>query len=134
MSSSTSTLKPTVIYDGECRFCIQRVKELQNRDSQRLFDYLPRQDAQAEERFPQISGIKLDDGILLVKPGDTNVYVAADAIYQIFHELPGFKSVAWLYLVPGLRQIFQLGYKLVAMNRRRLGRVCDDNSCNWRND
>jgi hypothetical protein len=64
MSSSTSAIKATVIYDGECQFCIKRVKELQNLDKRRLFEYMARQDSRAEAEFPQIVGIKLDDGIL----------------------------------------------------------------------
>jgi predicted DCC family thiol-disulfide oxidoreductase YuxK len=129
MSSSTSETKPTIIYDGECRFCIARVNNVRSLDKNDRFDYLPRQNPLSESRFPQIRGVSLEDGLLLVQPGDPKIYVAADAVYEIIKELPGLKLIAPLYHVPGIKQLVQLGYRLVAMNRRRLGQVCDNGVC-----
>jgi predicted DCC family thiol-disulfide oxidoreductase YuxK len=129
MSNSTQSKRSAVvIYDGECRFCIARVGELEKADTERQLEFMPRQAKESEQRFPQIKGIALDEGILLIDNAG-QVHVAADAMYQIYKRLPSTRNVAWLYDVPGLRQVFQLGYRAVAANRRRLGQVCTDDHC-----
>lgn len=117
-----------VIYDGECRFCIAQVDGMKKLDTQHQLEFIPRQAQESEQRFPQIKGIPLDDGILLIG-SDSSVHVAADAIFEIFERLPARRKLARLYHVPVLKQIIQIGYRLVAANRRRLGQTCSNDGC-----
>lgn len=127
-SISVSPSKPLVVYDGECRFCIARVGEIRKLDTANAMDYMPRQDEQCEQRFPAIRDVDLEDGILFIE-ADGKISVAADAIYKIFRLLPERRLVAQLYLVPGIKQMIRLGYRIIAINRRRLGQTCEGGVC-----
>lgn len=123
-----SVSRPTIIYDGDCRFCIARIGQLQRWDTERQFNYMRRQDPESEKLFPQIAGIQLDDGVLLVMP-DGRVQIAMDAVFEITSRLPRTRGVAWLYHLPVLKQVSRVAYRLIAMNRRRLGRTCSAETC-----
>ncbi len=121
--------KPIVIYDGECRFCIWSVRRIQKTDKRDQFDYLPRQTPNIEDHFPKLASSDFNTGMRLVM-GKDDIYVGADAVYQIYRRLSPFYVFAWLYRVPVLHFIFRAGYALVARYRRLSGRVaCDTGTC-----
>ena len=113
--ATTAAEHATVIFDGACGFCRKQVKDMQALDSEQQLQFLPRQSADAESRFPQIKSNKLGEGILLIDQ-QGNVYKAADAIDQIFHRLPSRRWFCFLYRLPVIKQIIQLGYKFIAAN------------------
>lgn len=121
-------MKATVIFDGDCPFCIANIKKIRGFDREHNLDYLPRQAAEAEQRFPQIEGIDLEQGILVVDPAGA-VWVAADGMYEIWRRLPIFRRFAPLYQLPGIKQAARGAYRLIAANRKRLGQVCSGQSC-----
>lgn len=123
-----STPRSTVVYDGECRFCISQVERIKSMDRDNQFDYMPRQAPEFAARFPALKAMDLEEGMRFVDP-DGNIFIAADAVYQIARRLPGPRLIAWLYLIPGLKQIAQLVYRLIAANRKRLGKTCENNVC-----
>jgi len=41
---------------------------------------------------------------------ESNWHVGVDAFARIWRELPGFKWFAWIFAVPGIRQLSQLAY------------------------
>lgn len=98
-------------------------------DDRGSMQYFARQEAWTEDHFPAIKSIPLDDGILYISP-QGKISIAADAIYEIACQLPKMRYFAWLYKVPLLKQLFQLGYKVVAKHRKRLGQTCSDGICN----
>jgi predicted DCC family thiol-disulfide oxidoreductase YuxK len=128
MNAGPSNKRASVIYDGECQFCIARIADIRKFDSDQRLEYLPWQDEDTQKRFPQISGRNLDDGMLLIEP-DGSIHVAADAMYHIGMRLPKWRRIAPLYNVPGLKQLGRLGYSIVAANRRRLGQICTNGVC-----
>jgi predicted DCC family thiol-disulfide oxidoreductase YuxK len=54
----------------------------------------------------------------LVKP-DGRIFRGAEAIAQALATRPLFAWVAWVYYLPGLRQLFDSLYAYVAANRYR---------------
>jgi predicted DCC family thiol-disulfide oxidoreductase YuxK len=121
--------KPVIVYDGECRFCIWSVARVQKKDKQDQFDYLPRQTPGIEDHFPKLVSSDFDTGMRLMVSAD-DIYVGADAVYQIYRRLPPFHLVAWLYRVPLLHLFFRAGYALIARYRHLSGRVeCDSDAC-----
>src|ERR1700688_608042 len=120
--------KPIVIYDGECRFCIDQVRRIKQMDMLHQLEYIPRQDPTADLRFPMLRTIDFDKGMRLLT-ADGNNYAGADAVYQIARRLPATRPIAWLYCIPGINQIAKLIYTWIARNRKRLGQTCDDASC-----
>ena len=123
------TTSPVIVYDGECRFCDWSVRRIQKLDRRRQFEYLPRQTPGAETRFPVLAASDFNTGLRLIDV-DTRVFVGADAVHQIYRRMPPYHLIAWIYKVPVLRQLFRVGYSLIARNRHRFGRMeCDTELC-----
>jgi predicted DCC family thiol-disulfide oxidoreductase YuxK len=120
--------RPAIVYDGQCPFCLRQVERIQSRDRAGLFEYIPRQAAGLEDRFPQLRQGDFNTGMRLVHT-DGSVSVGADAVYQIARRLPGWRTMAWLYRVPGLRLLFRAAYAWIARNRYRLAGSCEDEAC-----
>lgn len=122
-------MESVVVYDGECRFCLWSVRRIQKLDRRDQFVYLPRQAPGLEEKYPQLADSDFNTGMRLIK-GAKQIYVGADAVYQIYRMLPPFHLLAWLYRVPVLHSIFRAGYALIAKYRHMLGAVpCDTSAC-----
>jgi predicted DCC family thiol-disulfide oxidoreductase YuxK len=120
----------TVIYDGDCRFCIDKVQGFQRADINHKLEFIARQDPSTEERFPEIVGVPLDDGIVVID-AQHQLHVAADGIYRIAQELPKlpWRLYVATYPLPLFKQIYQIGYRIIAANRKRLGKTCINNVC-----
>ena len=124
-----STREQVVVYDGECRFCRWSVGRIQRLDRRGQFEYVPRQAQDIELRFPRLADSDFNTGLRLILDTD-EIYVGADAVYEIYRRMPPYHLVAWLYRVPILHWIFRAGYAFIARNRHRLGRVeCDVEAC-----
>ena len=124
---------PAIIYDGECRFCLWSMGRIRRFADQGQFEYVPRQQPGLDERFPILAQSDFNTGLRLIHP-DGTVHVGADGVYEIYRRLSPFYLVAWVYRLPLCKQIFGLGYALIARNRHRFGRVdaslnCKDESC-----
>ena len=129
----TMTVLPTIIYDGECRFCLWSMRRIRRCAREGQFEYLPRQEPGLDERFPLLAHSDFNTGLRLIQP-DGTVHVGADGVYEIYRMLPPYHLLAWIYRLPLCRQLFRLAYTAVARNRHRLGRVhddlvCDDETC-----
>ena len=121
--------KPVIVYDGECRFCQWSVERIRKRDRRDHFEYLPRQTAGIDERFPILARSDFDAGLRLMRSAN-DVIVGADAIYQIYRRLPPYHLVAWTYRLPVLKSLARMGYQFIARNRHLFGRVqCDSEAC-----
>lgn len=128
ISNSTQPAKAVIIYDGDCPFCISQIKRIQNLDPNNLFEYMARQQAEAEERFPILKSVDFNQGMRLIT-SDGHTFSGADAVYQIARRLPLTRFIAWVYCIPGIKQIAQLIYAWIAFNRQRLGKTCQDSLC-----
>ena len=102
---------------------------MKKKDKRSQFDYLPRQTQGIEDHFPKLASSDFNTGMRLVV-GKEDIYVGADAVYQIYRRLPPFHLFAWLYRVPVLNLVFRAGYALIARYRHLSGRVaCDTGTC-----
>jgi predicted DCC family thiol-disulfide oxidoreductase YuxK len=120
--------RPVVVYDGACRFCIEQAQRLERLvgDRIRLASF---REPGVLEQHPQLTRAACERALQLVEP-DGTVRSGADAVVHVLGVRAGFAPLRWLYRVPGLRQLFDLGYGLVARNRFRLrGEVCADDAC-----
>ena len=125
MTSNTPTV---VVYDGDCRFCRRQIERIKQLDPSERFEYLAWQSEPFRERFGSLANEDLNKGLRVITP-DGRVLVGADAVYHITRSLSGWRWVAWLYRVPGLRSLGRWGYAWVAARRYRLG-GCDNGTCN----
>jgi predicted DCC family thiol-disulfide oxidoreductase YuxK len=81
-------------------------------------------------RFPGVSHEACMQRMHVVRP-DGRVFAAAEAVARALTLLPLVGWVGFLYYVPGVRQLAELGYRVVAKNRYRIaGREgCDNGTC-----
>jgi predicted DCC family thiol-disulfide oxidoreductase YuxK len=112
MSNATKQ-KIEVFHDGDCPVCRLEIRFYDRIDRQnhiRWTDILDLSDAQLPD------GKSRDDllGRFHVREMNTSAdqdwYIGVDAFARIWRELPGFKWFAWVFAVPGIRQLAQLAY------------------------
>jgi predicted DCC family thiol-disulfide oxidoreductase YuxK len=120
--------RPIVVYDGACRFCIEQAQRLERLAGKRV-QLASFREPGVLERHPQLTRAACERALQLVLP-DGTVRSGADAVVHVLGLRAGFAPLRWLYRVPGLRQLIDLGYGIVARNRFRLrGEVCADDAC-----
>jgi predicted DCC family thiol-disulfide oxidoreductase YuxK len=120
--------RPVLIYDGDCRFCIEQVRRLERwvPGRVRMESY---RDPGVIERYPGLTLEQCDQALQLVEP-DGRIYSGAAAVAMLSQLHPLLAPIGWLYSVPGVRQIADWAYARVARNRFRLqGNVCADDAC-----
>ena len=118
-----------LLYDGDCGFCQRWIEWARRRGAEQVVHFEPC--ASATELRNQ-SGITDDDcanAAFLVEVRDgrvVNTRRAAAAINALLRRLPGRRNAVYrilggVYLVPGIRHLEELGYRVVARHRYRLG-------------
>ena len=98
-------------------------------DRANRIEFLDVNDPAALQRFPQVDR---DEALRWMQAVDSkgNVFSGSDAWARIGGWLPGWKLVAWLLLVPGIRWLAGKIYAWVARNRYRWNReLCEDGTC-----
>src|SRR5207302_10802911 len=115
MRVTSPSLKPLVIWDGECHFCrrwIERWKEITRGE----VDYEASQ--QIGDRFPEIPRGQFERSVILIEPNGS-VYFGAAAAFRALRCRSSKRWLAWSYYhVPGFAPITETFYKFISMNRR----------------
>ena len=119
-----------VIFDGNCRFCRAQVARLARWDSRRALSFLPLQDPQVAEKFPDLSHDQLMQQMYLIDR-DGGRHGGAAAFRYMTRLLPRLWILAPLLHIPYMLPIWQWCYRQVAARRYRLAsdRACDSGSC-----
>ncbi|HYO65311.1 MAG TPA: DUF393 domain-containing protein [Archangium sp.] len=117
-----------ILYDGHCRLCIAAAKQFQRL----LGDHGTQLRSFREEgvlaAYPGIPLDRCEQGIQLIQ-GDGRIFEGAEAVVQALGRRPVGKLL-FVYYVPGLRQLADGLYGLVARYRFRIaGRACPDGAC-----
>ena len=109
-------VKPLMIFDGDCGFCRRWIARWQEHTGDRV-DYLPLQDPQLAERFPEIAREQLQQSVHFIEQ-DGRVSSGARAVFRALAQAPGKRWLWWLYnRVPGAAPVTELCYRQVARNR-----------------
>lgn len=119
----------TILYDGSCSFCRASVARLRRYDTQHRIEALDLHDPTAQARFPQVDR---EQAMRLMQAVDSHgrAWGGVEAWARIGLLLPGWKLVAWLPLLPGIRWIAAGVYGWIARNRYRWNTsVCEDGTC-----
>jgi len=121
----------TVLFDGSCRFCTRSAHRIQRRLGRGRVALANFQEPGVLERHP---GVTRDAAMqrMHVVTGDGRIFAGAEAFARLLAEIPVVGWIAFLYDVPGLRQLAELAYRFIARNRYRLfGRTetCDGGTC-----
>jgi predicted DCC family thiol-disulfide oxidoreductase YuxK len=119
-----------LLFDGKCRFCTEgsrRILRFARRGTVELLDF---QQPGVLDRFPSLTHDACMREIKLVT-AEGRVFGGLGAIVAVLTTRPVLGAWAYLYYVPGLRQLSDLAYAWVARNRYRfMGRTeCSSDAC-----
>ena len=64
--NATKPTKPVIIYDGECNFCLNGIRRIQNKDQADQFSYTPKQTPDLYSHYPQLEAIESKEGMRFV--------------------------------------------------------------------
>lgn len=116
MNESRSTL----IYDGDCSFCISCVDRLKKITKGKV-ELLSFQSSR--ERFPEILIGDCERSIHWVDLNG-NVFKGAEAIFRILACVSDNAWMLWIYKhVPGFALVAEFVYQIVSKNRKFLGYI-----------
>ena len=113
-------MKPILIYDGNCRFCLCWINIWKNKTKDRV-EYAPYQSL--GNQFPQISLDQFERSVQLVKP-DGEITEGAKAVLETLAYNP---SLAWLLRTyqnfPLFAKAAEAIYSFIAKHRNTLSSV-----------
>lgn len=110
-----------LIYDSTCRFCTAGVERLQRLAGE--IRLVPSQSAEAAVLLPEAGQADLAAQMHLVD-GPAH-YGGAEAVARTLMLNPWYRPFALCYYLPGLRQLCDYLYRVVARRRHCLGGQCD---------
>jgi predicted DCC family thiol-disulfide oxidoreductase YuxK len=108
-----------LVYDGLCKFCTTGAQRFVGWMGRVDVDLLDFQRSGALDRFPGLTHDDCMKAMQLVTP-DGRIFRGAEAIARALATRRVVGALAYLYYVPGLRQLLDRLYARVAANRYRL--------------
>jgi predicted DCC family thiol-disulfide oxidoreductase YuxK len=115
-------MRPTLIYDGQCRFCICQVQRARRLTGDAV-EYLAAGASETARRFPEFPSARLERSLQFILPNG-EVYEGAYGVLRLLGEAGRFRRLLWLYERSGAcAALLEWGYRRVAGNRGWLGRV-----------
>jgi predicted DCC family thiol-disulfide oxidoreductase YuxK len=107
--------KPLLIWDGECHFCRRWIERWRVITGDEV-DYAPYQEI--ADRFPDIPREQFQHSVVYIERNG-QVFVGAAAVYRSLRCRNSKKWLWWSYQhFPGFAVVSELGYRLIARNRR----------------
>jgi predicted DCC family thiol-disulfide oxidoreductase YuxK len=123
-------VQDVLVFDGECAFCRAQAQRIHRWDRWNRIECVAKQTPGLGDRFPVLNRGDFNTGMRLISP-DGSVHIGADAAHGVVRVLPGWRRLAWLYRVPGIRPICQRVYDWIAARRYALAEKCDSGVCNF---
>jgi predicted DCC family thiol-disulfide oxidoreductase YuxK len=131
-SIPTRTTAPqhhVVLYDGLCRFCTAQVQNLLKLARPGAIELVDFQQPGVLDRFPGLTHDICMQAMCLVTP-DGKIVRGFEAAVQAVATRPVLKYLANLYYIPGIRQLLDWLYRVIARNRYRImGKTVSDEGC-----
>lgn len=118
----------TLLYDGNCPFCVRSALSLQRRFGAARLVLRDFQDPSVTERYLAQTPDEMSEMRLIMPEG--SVFAGCEAFARLLATVRSLRWIAFVYYLPGLRQILDATYRLAARSRYRLfGRQCDAGTC-----
>lgn len=117
-TSSPSKYSRTVIFDGECGFCMRWIKRGRALDWLKLIDWRARLEKGLASQFPQTTKEETKNRIVSICP-DGKTYGGFFAMRDITIRLPLTFLPALFMYIPGTSFIGEPVYQWIARNRHR---------------
>ncbi|MEK6607303.1 MAG: DUF393 domain-containing protein [Myxococcota bacterium] len=130
--TTTPPDRDVLLYDGHCGFCrrsVERVRLLIGPAAAVAIEFRSFHDEGALAAFPGVTAEHCERAMQLVR-ADGRVFSGAEAFVQLLRRR-ALGKLALAYYAPGLRQLADLVYDVIAKNRLRIGgsAACADGSC-----
>lgn len=126
--ATTAPGHDVILYDGHCRLCRGGAKQLEGLLGSRGTELRSFRDEGVLAAFPGVSPERCERALQLVQ-ADGHVYEGAEAIVQALGRR-WWGRLLFVYYVPGLRQLAEALYGVIARYRFRIaGRECPDGAC-----
>lgn len=127
----TRPKKNVLLYDGHCPFCRAQVEALKSRlgkhSSQVAMESF--HEPGVLKRYPELNFQECMKEIKLVRPGG-RILGGANAIFYTLGFNPYYRPLRWLYGLPLIKQIMDVGYHVVARNRYKISvQNCPSGTC-----
>jgi predicted DCC family thiol-disulfide oxidoreductase YuxK len=109
-----------ILYDGTCNLCIATVRRLRELHSSADLRFVSIQSLEEnKETIPGIGAIPLEQLMakLHVVEQSGALYAGADGIVRILRTVAGFRWLALLYRIPGMRRSADAIYRFIASRR-----------------
>ncbi len=121
--------KPVVLYDGSCKFCTVHVKKLLALAQPGAIEALSFQEPGILDRFPGLSHEACMQAMQLITP-EGRIYTGFEAAVRALATRRLIGWLAYLYYLPGVRQLCNWLYRWIAANRYRfLGKTVANQAC-----
>jgi predicted DCC family thiol-disulfide oxidoreductase YuxK len=125
--------KYVVLYDGRCRFCQAQSKNLTALARPGAIELVDFQQPGVLEHFPRVTHEACMQAMHLITPTG-RIYRGFEAAVQAVATRPVLGLPAYLYYVPGIRQVCDRFYRWLAAHRYRLlgnkpADACPDGTC-----
>jgi predicted DCC family thiol-disulfide oxidoreductase YuxK len=108
-------LKGWVLYDGDCRFCVSLARRFRPWLEGRHFELMPLQTPWVRDRLGMLDSGLLDEMRLLLPDG--KVFGGVDALIEISRHYWWAWPLRQLAHLPGINNLFRLGYRWIARHR-----------------
>jgi predicted DCC family thiol-disulfide oxidoreductase YuxK len=125
MEPVRSDSRPVLLYDGQCPFCATWIRRLERIARPGAFEALSYHDPSVPERFPGLQQADLEREMHLVEPHG-RVTRGFEVAIRALRSRPVAGALTRIYYVPGLRQLLDSIYRLIARYRHRLPGRCGD--------
>jgi predicted DCC family thiol-disulfide oxidoreductase YuxK len=119
LQRTTPPGRQVVLYDGHCKLCTAGSRKLLALAKPGAVEAVDFQQPGVLERFPGLTHEMCMQAMQLVTP-DGRVYSGFEAAVRALATRPLLGLLAYVYYVPGVRQVCNLLYRLVAANRYRI--------------
>jgi acetyl esterase len=114
--------KVTLIYDGDCSFCLRSLNRLKRQDRGGAILLVDSHQPDLLDRYPQLRGANFDDAMYAVD-SHGRVTEGFDAFRAALRELPHTRWWLWTWWIPGVPVAGRIVYRYIARHRRSFG--CD---------
>lgn len=110
--------KPTLVYDGFCKFCIQNV-ELLERLLKKSFDKKSFRDQSTLIEHPELSLLECEKEMVLLLP-DGSKYLGAEAVAKLFSLHKHLRWVESIYRIEPVKLLCDWLYRNISKYRFHL--------------
>jgi predicted DCC family thiol-disulfide oxidoreductase YuxK len=104
------------LFDGQCGVCTRSAAWVAARDRRGRVERLDLRDPVAAQRFASFAPDKVREALHVVD-ADGTVWIGIDALARLLAEIPGWRTVGRLMVLPGLRGASGAAYTWFASRR-----------------